>query len=72
MTEANEVVRPIHEKAMPVLMTTPAKWDAWLSAEPAEALKLQRPLQVDQLKVVAKGEREYGVTSGSQPPTLLL
>jgi hypothetical protein len=33
---------------------------AWLSAEPHEALKLQRPLLVEQLKIVAAGKREDG------------
>jgi putative SOS response-associated peptidase YedK len=59
-TDPNDVVRPIHAKAMPVMLTTPAECDAWLSAEPAEALKLQRPLPAEQLKIVAKGEREDG------------
>ena len=35
--------RPIHAKAMPEMLTAPAEFDAWLSAEPEEALKLQRP-----------------------------
>src|ERR1700746_2508893 len=29
-TEPNEVVRPVHSKAMPVMLTDPAEWDAWL------------------------------------------
>jgi putative SOS response-associated peptidase YedK len=56
-TEANDVVRPIHAKAMPVLLTTPADFDTWLSADPDEALELQRSLPAERLKVVAKGER---------------
>jgi putative SOS response-associated peptidase YedK len=59
-TEANDVVRPIHAKAMPVMLTTPAEFDAWLLAEPDEALKLQRPLPEQMLKIVAKGERKDG------------
>jgi putative SOS response-associated peptidase YedK len=53
-TDANDMVRPIHAKAMPVMLTTPAECDAWLSAEPAEALTLQRLSPADQLKIVAK------------------
>jgi putative SOS response-associated peptidase YedK len=60
-TEANEIVRPIHAKAMPVMLATPAEFDAWLSAEPDEALKLQRPLPADRLNVVAKGNRQDGI-----------
>jgi len=56
-TESNDVVRPIHAKAMPVMLTTAEECDIWLSAEPEEALKLQRPLPADRLKIVAKGER---------------
>jgi putative SOS response-associated peptidase YedK len=59
-TEPNDVVRPIHAKAMPVILTTPGEFDAWLSAEPDEALKLQRPLPLDQMKIVAKGQRQDG------------
>ena len=37
------------------MLATPAEFDAWLSAEPEEALKLQRPLPTDRLTIVAKG-----------------
>jgi putative SOS response-associated peptidase YedK len=56
-TEANDVVRPIHAKAMPVILTAP-DWDAWLAADAATALTLQRPLPADRLTVVATGPRE--------------
>src|SRR5207245_9404376 len=59
-TEANDVVKPIHAKAMPVMLTSDEEYDAWLSAEPEEALKLQRPLRADQVMIVAKGERADG------------
>ena len=58
-TAPNGTVKPVHAKAMPVILTTTEECDAWLSAEPAEALKLQRPLPPDrQLEIVARGERE--------------
>jgi putative SOS response-associated peptidase YedK len=57
-TEANGVVRPIHAKAMPVVLTTPDQFDTWLSAEPEEALMLQRPPPAELLKIVATGERK--------------
>lgn len=45
-TEPNAIVAPIHPKAMPVILA-PADVQAWLSAPPAEALKLQRPAPDD-------------------------
>ena len=43
-TEANAIVAPVHPKAMPFILTTPAEIDLWLEAETGEALALQRPL----------------------------
>jgi hypothetical protein len=40
-TEPNTVVAPIHPKAMPVILTTPAEVDLWLAAD-AMALPLLR------------------------------
>ena len=57
---------PIHEKAMPVILTTPAEIDLWLEAEMIEALTLQRPLADDALRIVAKGEKEDGALIEAQ------
>ena len=57
-TEANATVAPIHPKAMPVILTTPDEFDRWLEADTLDALKLQRPLPGDALRIVAKGEKE--------------
>ena len=46
-TEPNAVVRPIHAKAMPVMLT-----------RVNEALELQWPLPAEMLQIVANGERE--------------
>ena len=43
-TEANADVRPIHPKAMPVILTRPEEWETWLTAPAPVALRLQRPL----------------------------
>lgn len=43
-TEPNEVVAPIHSKAMPVILTEPAEWEAWLLEPWTDARRLQRPL----------------------------
>ena len=56
-SEANEIVRPIHAKAMPVLLTSD-QFDTWLKAPTEEALELQRPFPADQMQVVATGERK--------------
>jgi putative SOS response-associated peptidase YedK len=52
-TESNDVVRPIHEKAMPVVLSGPEAWEIWLTGSVQEALVLQRPLSPDQLALVA-------------------
>ena len=59
-TEPNAVVAPIHPKAMPVILTTPAEIDLWLLADAPKALELQRPLPDDLLRIVASGEKEDG------------
>jgi putative SOS response-associated peptidase YedK len=56
-TESNDVVRPIHAKAMPVILNEPKAWDTWLSGSIEEALQLQRPLPDERLTVVATNVR---------------
>jgi putative SOS response-associated peptidase YedK len=57
-TEANEVVRPIHAKAMPVILPAGEAWDVWLEGETEKAMELARPFPEGGLKVVANGKRE--------------
>ncbi len=40
----NDDVAPIHEKAMPVILTTPTEFERLLEADTVDALALQRPL----------------------------
>lgn len=51
-TEANDVVKSIHPKAMPVILTSPEDVEAWLTADWREAKVLQRPLSNDRLVIV--------------------
>lgn len=54
-SEPNDVVGSIHMKAMPVILTTQAEVEMWLTAPKEEAVSLQRPLPDGVLKVVGVG-----------------
>lgn len=43
-TEANSVVRPVHEKAMPVILSEPEECSEWLAGGEESLVRLQRPL----------------------------
>lgn len=55
-TDANDVVRPIHPKAMPVLLQ-PEDYDTWLHAPWDEAHELVNSPLSDQLRVVNVGNK---------------
>ena len=57
-TEPNAIVGAIHSKAMPVVLTNPLEIETWLLAPAAEALKLQRPLPDEALRIVARGAKQ--------------
>lgn len=59
-TEANEVVRPIHAKAMPVVLSNEAAWEAWLTAPIDEAIAMQRPTQPETMALLPE-EQPQGV-----------
>ncbi|WEA28011.1 SOS response-associated peptidase family protein [Rhizobium binxianense] len=52
-TEPNGIVEPIHQKAMPAILTNSDEIETWLTAPWDEARQLQRPLRGDQLILVA-------------------
>jgi putative SOS response-associated peptidase YedK len=62
-TAANATVKPVHAKAMPVILTAPDEMDQWLTAPASEALELQRPLPDDALQIVMRGEKEDAVAA---------
>jgi hypothetical protein len=63
-TDANEIVKSVHAKAMPVILMTPEEMDAWMTAPTAEALSLQRPLPDETLRIVAQGRRRIPPLEG--------
>jgi putative SOS response-associated peptidase YedK len=56
-TEPNAVVKPVHSKAMPVILTTAEDRERWLMAPVEDALKLQRPLPDELLRTVTGGDK---------------
>lgn len=43
---------------MPVILTTPAECEAWLSVPVTDALALQRPLPSEELRTVPRGQKQ--------------
>lgn len=69
-TDANAEVKAIHPKAMPVILTTEAERDLWMSGSWEEVKSLQRPLPDGTLSIVATGRKKDGphLDDGAAPP----
>jgi len=68
-TEPNDVVATVHPKAMPVILTTQAEIEVWMTAPANEALALQRPLPSGVLRIAARGQKQDGGSSVDiEPP----
>lgn len=52
--EPNAVVKPLHPKAMPVVLTTADDVDTWLTADWSTAKRLQGPLPDEALQLVSR------------------
>jgi putative SOS response-associated peptidase YedK len=57
-TEPNAVVGPVHEKAMPVILTSREARETWMQGSLEEALALQGPAPNDALRIVATGSKK--------------
>jgi putative SOS response-associated peptidase YedK len=62
-TEANGVVGPVHPKAMPVILTSEDEIETWMLAPPQQALRLEKPLPGNALRIVARGERSDDIAA---------
>jgi putative SOS response-associated peptidase YedK len=56
-TEANELTKPIHAEAMPVMLTGD-DLETWMHGSVEDATALARPFPAERMKIVLSGPRE--------------
>ncbi len=54
-TAANDTVRPIHAKAMPVILASEEDCETWFTGSAEDVLAVQKPAPDDLLRIVATG-----------------
>jgi putative SOS response-associated peptidase YedK len=67
-TNPNGLVKPIHEKAMPVLLMTKEETETWMQAPLEEAEHLARPLSDDALIISSPEPHGSSIVSKSGEP----
>ncbi|WP_312405380.1 SOS response-associated peptidase [Rhizobium sp.] len=67
-TDPNGLVKPIHEKAMPVLLLTNEETETWMRAAWDEAKDLARPLADDALIISSREPYGSSIVSKSSEP----
>lgn len=65
-TEPNDVVAPIHPKAMPVILR-PSDYETWLTAPADEAVQLQLPFPASDMHLAFTGAKEDPQEDVNQP-----
>jgi pimeloyl-ACP methyl ester carboxylesterase len=58
--EANSVVKPIHPKAMSIILTEPEEIELWLTADWRDAKALQRPFPAEAMTLLPVEQTEAG------------
>lgn len=62
-TDPNNAVRPVHEKAMPVLLRTREETELWMTGPWDDARVLARPLPDDAIMITSREPYQYSIVS---------